>query len=115
MLFSWLCAISGECIQDTHMADEIDVVLFVTPKGNIEERFYQGFGQFGSLDAFVWLAEYNHIPKTEKTRREDGKKATREQIQYPIKIVKKKYYKGQKYNELSESFPCNSHGENSID
>jgi hypothetical protein len=111
MFFSWECAISGECILDTHISDsgKADVVIFLTPFGNFTENFYQGLGHFGPIDAFVWLAEINQIPSTHKTRHDDGKFASKDQIKFPIKIVKKKYYKGQKYESLPESTVCKPH------
>lgn len=109
MFVTWECAISGECIEDTHITENPDAVVFITPKGIVVETYYQGFGQFGGIDAFAWLAEFNKLPKKYATRREDGKHAKDEDIKFPIKIVKKKYYKGQKYDELPASGFCSTH------
>lgn len=113
MFFSWKCAVSGECIKDVHMMeiDDSEEIILVTPEGLVREAFYSGLGKFGSIDAYEWLAVKNNLPEIKQTRRMDGHEAEWDKVEFPIKVVKSKYYSGQKYYELPASEPCFPHGD----
>ena len=58
--FSWKTADSGESIANAHIGFCRPVYL-LQPGGEppIAEPSYDGYGHFGSVDAFEWLARYN--------------------------------------------------------
>jgi len=58
--FSWDTADTKDSIMNIHSGAENEVVYLVQPKGkNIEETEYEGYGEFGGIDAYEWLAEHN--------------------------------------------------------
>jgi len=58
--FSWDTADTKDSIMNIHSGAENEVVYLVQPKGkNIEETEYEGYGEFGGVDAYEWLAEHN--------------------------------------------------------
>jgi len=58
--FSWDCADTKDSIMNIHSGAENEVVYLLQPNGeNIEETEYEGYGEFGGVDAFTWIAEQN--------------------------------------------------------
>lgn len=57
---SFLTADGKESIRNRY-AGECRTVYLLQPNGNppIEEKAYEGYGMFGNIDAFVWLAMHN--------------------------------------------------------
>ena len=66
--FSWICSKCGEPIynmgnNNEHGRDVGDAAVLMTPDGPHFEDAYQGYGVFGGIDAYTWLAsEYGKIP-----------------------------------------------------
>lgn len=57
--FSWDTADSKDSIMN-NCTDKCETVYLLQPNGeNIEEADYEGYGEFGGVDAYVWLAEHN--------------------------------------------------------
>lgn len=60
--FSWLTADTNESIANIHSSRyEGKTVYLLQPDGQppIEEKAYQGYGDFGGIDAYAWLATRN--------------------------------------------------------
>lgn len=69
--FSWDCADTKDSIMNVYSGAENEVVYLLQPNGeNIEETEYEGYGEFGGIDAYDWLAEHN-ISKDILARAED--------------------------------------------
>lgn len=58
--FSWLTSDTGESIKNIHTG-KCRTVYLLQPNGEppIEESEYEGYGEFGGVDAYVWLAKMN--------------------------------------------------------
>ncbi len=57
--FSWDTADTKESILNIHTGEH-ETVYLLQPNGeNIEETDYEGYGEFGGVDAYSWLAEHN--------------------------------------------------------
>ncbi len=58
--FSWKTADSQESIMNAY-TDQCRPVYLLQPDGQppILEPAYQGYGDFGGVNAYVWLAEHN--------------------------------------------------------
>jgi len=61
-MFSWLTSDTGESIR----VEEVRNVYLLQPGGEapIKEECYNGYGDFGEIDAYVWLAIHN-LPQDE--------------------------------------------------
>lgn len=59
--FSWKTADTSESIANISSGKHKGVsVYLLSPDGNhIAERAYQGYGRFGGVDAYAWLAKQN--------------------------------------------------------
>ncbi|EKZ5942112.1 MULTISPECIES: hypothetical protein [Enterobacterales] len=59
--FSWLTADTKKSIPNAHSNREVKTVYLLQPRGkkHIAEHAYQGYGVFGDVDAYVWLARRN--------------------------------------------------------
>lgn len=58
--FSWKTADSGESIANVYSGKRVRPVYLLQPDGeNIREDAYEGYGEFGGVDAYEWLAERN--------------------------------------------------------
>lgn len=59
--FSWKTADDNQSIANVHSGRPIKTVYLIQPNGEppIEERAYQGYGVFGGVDAYEWLAKKN--------------------------------------------------------
>lgn len=60
-MFSWLTADTNESIANIHSGRRVKPVYLLQPDGNppIEEMAYEGYGDFGEVDAYSWLAKLN--------------------------------------------------------
>jgi len=58
--FSWLTADSKESIKNAY-TDQFRPVYLLQPDGEppILEPAYEGYGEFGGIDAHIWLAKHN--------------------------------------------------------
>ena len=93
--FSWECAVSGKSIRNKHTDEGATPCVVVFPNGKtIEENDYDGYGVFGGVDVYEMFSNWKD-PKDKP---------------YPIKIVAKENYNGQKYADLPESPQCDSQG-----
>lgn len=61
--FSWKTADTQESIPNCDSSRLCRTVYLLQPSGkpSIEEPSYEGYGEFGGVDAYVWLAE-NNLP-----------------------------------------------------
>ncbi len=60
--FSWKTADTGESIANSHSPRcKQRAVFLLQPDGEppVEESWYAGYGMFGEVDAYEWLAERN--------------------------------------------------------
>lgn len=59
--FSWCTADTKESIPNIHSGRKVKTVFLLQPGGekHIIERAYDGYGIFGSVDAYEWLARAN--------------------------------------------------------
>lgn len=79
--FSWLTADKKESIRHGFNKE----VYLLQPNGQnpIEETFYEGFGEFGGVDAYEWLA-INNLPKNYL---EKAKKLMQENSNYELRDI----------------------------
>ena len=133
--FSWLCACCDEqilsegedweCFKCEELYRGKEAVVLVTPDGNdFHEEDYEGYGVFGGIDAYSWLARINGcsdraIDDESDEDREMGIdlhfKSLGSQrlanlnitypLKYPIKIVHKRCLSQYKYLSASEDDP----------
>lgn len=63
-MFSWLTSDGEESIANVYSGRETKTVYLLQPNGKppIKELAYEGYGDFGNVDAYVWLAEQNAGP-----------------------------------------------------
>jgi hypothetical protein len=63
-MFSWLTSDGEESIANVYSGRETKTVYLLQPNGKppIKESAYEGYGDFGNVDAYVWLAEQNAGP-----------------------------------------------------
>lgn len=59
--FSWKTADTGESIANRHSSRPVKPVYLLQPNGQppIKESSYDGYGRFGNVDAYNWLAKVN--------------------------------------------------------
>lgn len=59
--FSWETADSNQSIANVHSGRPTKTVYLLQPNGEppITEPAYQGYGVFGGMDVFIWLAKHN--------------------------------------------------------
>lgn len=62
--FSWKTADTKKSIWNIYSGRKVRTTYLLQPGGKepIEEQAYEGYGDFGGVDAFVWLAR-NNIPE----------------------------------------------------
>jgi len=67
--FSWKTADTQEPIRNVYSGSPRRTVYMLQPGGKppIEEKGYEGYGVFGGVDAYEWLARKN-LPKDEVKR-----------------------------------------------
>ena len=60
-MFSWKTSDTKESIANIHSSRTVRPVFLLQPGGlpSIRETAYQGYGKFGGIDAYAWLAEQN--------------------------------------------------------
>ena len=86
--FSWLTADTKESIRNIHAGDCRTVYLLQPgTKPNIEELMYGGYGIFGGVDAYEWLAEMNMDKDTLKQIKDTDKLR-----EYGIELEFGRYY-----------------------
>lgn len=61
--FSWKTADTQEAIKNIYTGKNKTVYLLQPNKKPVKESFYDGYGNFGGIDAYDWLAE-NNIEKS---------------------------------------------------
>jgi hypothetical protein len=93
--FSWKTADTQESIPNIHAGKPIRTVYLLQPGGkpSIAESSYGGYGYFGGIDAYAWLARMNSeedwTDKPDKEIRDFGIRwwfHEREKIRYPLKF-----------------------------
>lgn len=64
--FSWMTCDTNESISNQFSARGARTVYLLQPEGKppIEEENYEGYGDFGGIDAYVWLATNNGLGAT---------------------------------------------------
>ena len=110
--FSWKTADTNESIANIHSnhPNAGRTVYLLQPGGKepVEETAYNGYGDFGDVDAFAWLAEMNGYgtPGSDiQTRRMDGIIAL--DIKIPLKFS---FNKDAVYEDLPASESCRQQG-----
>jgi len=60
-MFSWLTSDSNESIANVYSSRPTRTVYLLQPNGEapLVEPAYGGYGDFGGVDAYVWIAEHN--------------------------------------------------------
>jgi hypothetical protein len=60
-MISWLTGDTKDSIVNRHHPDGAVTVYLLQPNGkpSIAESNYNGYGLFGGVDVFTWIAEYN--------------------------------------------------------
>jgi len=116
--FSFKCAKSGKSISNKYSIMGATPCVLVTPEGNYKEYDYEGYGEFGGIDVFVWLAyanglvegnledilnNYSLYEKARDAGIELYFKEDKPEDYKPIKIVALDAYEGEKYDELPAS------------
>ncbi|MEK4059562.1 MULTISPECIES: hypothetical protein [Paenibacillus] len=103
-MFSWKCAVSGMSIANVNVGlnPEQSKCYLVTPDKVYYEPAYQGYGEFGGVDVFGLLGNGN--------RNKGIKLHDKGKGDFEIKIILKKFYSGQTYNELKVSENCEYQG-----
>lgn len=111
--FSWLCSVCGEQILNNSKHEDHNQAILVTPKGKHIEPDYEGYGVFGGVDAFTWLAcEFNNEDvinedhKDNEEMRQFGIRLEHSElvtVNKGIRLVHRCCYEGQGYDELANS------------
>jgi len=143
--FSWLCACgcgepilsegeAWECFKCEENFAGKETAILVTPDGydNLVEEDYEGYGVFGGIDAYSWLARINGYSDLPIESEDDSDRGigidlyfkVNVGLKYPIKIVLERCmadYDHAIYEHLAESFSdpdqgwqTNKHEEGSI-
>jgi len=61
-LFSFKTSDTNESILHTAGSTNVATVYLIQPEGDpIAEQYYEGYGNFGGVDCYVWLAEHNTV------------------------------------------------------
>lgn len=124
--FSWECAASGRSISNAYSSRGAEPCALVTPDGLVEELRYDGYGEFGGIDAYAWVAYANGLT-TGIDSLDDLRAADQEALRdlgigiacydednaalaFPIKIVSLECYTGQSYAYLPASKSCPAQG-----
>lgn len=120
--FSWKTADSKESVLNVHSchANAGKTVYLLQPNGQepIAESAYNGYGMFGGLDAYAWLAKQNIDTDEVKALDlyEDSEQlrmmgialaSSEENIPYPIKLS---FNKNAQYEQLAPSEDCEFQG-----
>ena len=115
--FSWKTADTNESIANSYSdhPNAHRTVYLLQPNGKppVQENDYQGYGVFGDVDAYAWLAEINGlgIPGSDvQVRREAGIDAffsSVDLLKYPLKFS---FNKNAVYEDLPASDRCPQQG-----
>ena len=113
--FSFKCAISKESISNIYKED----IYLVTPlhEKKYLEKEYEGYGKFGGIDVYEWMGKTNFSEKELENLNSDEIRSLAINLHFlnvvpnfPIKIVKAKYYNNEKYEDLAASEDCPNQG-----
>ncbi|GIU40864.1 hypothetical protein TUM3794_19780 [Shewanella colwelliana] len=119
--FSWNTSDTNESIANIHSGhpNATRTVYMLQPGGKepIECRAYEGYGVFGGVDAFAWLAKFNSEQAKSLDLFEDCEELrkigidlffkNRSSIIYPLKFS---FHKNAKYEQLAAAKDCNFQG-----
>lgn len=110
--FSWKTADTGESIANVHAGHQNSwkTVYLLQPDGKppiAAEGGYLGYGDFGDVDAYEWLADANNIPATHADRRLDGIYGRKGALEFPLKFS---FDKDAVYEDLPASDDCEHQG-----
>ena len=105
--FSFRTADTKESISSRYSQRGADTVYFLQPNGkpNVVESNYEGYGVFGRIDVFEWLAKMNGVGEDRQSGidlyfSEDG-------IKYPLKFS---FDRNARYEDLNASEDCPAQG-----
>lgn len=103
-MFSWKCAVSGISVANVNVGlnSEQSKCYLVTPEKTYYEPAYQGYGVFGGFDVYELLGDGD--------RNKGIKLDSKDRGNFKIKVVLKKFYTGQNYDELKISNSCEYQG-----
>jgi hypothetical protein len=125
--FSWKCAVSDQSISNLWSVRDAEPCGLVLPDDSvIEERSYDGYGVFGGLDVYAWVAWANGLVP-ECATLDDLLRADADDfrgrgiaiacytednasLKFPIKIVSLDAHSGQRYADLPASKNCPDQG-----
>jgi hypothetical protein len=100
--FSWKCCVSGKSLMNIYAGQGDWAAYLVTPDRTYYESAYDGYGDFDGVDVYELIGDgdrdkgiqdyYNGTPK------------------FDIKVVLRRYYTGQTYDQLPKSEDCPRQG-----
>jgi len=104
--FSWKCSKCNEQILSDSTRRNYNQAVLITPEKNHVETDYQGYGEFGGVDAYEWLGKkfmdtFARL-KDSGELREIGIMAA-DQVSEGIRIVHRDCFRGEKYDQLANS------------
>ena len=104
--FSWQCAVCDKSIMNryTDRPPKECAAVMVTPDAAHHEPSYEGYGDFGGVDAYGWVGDGDRDKGINTALGEDCP-PDRE-----IKIVHEHCYTGQQYADLPKSKDCPNQG-----
>jgi len=111
--FSWLCSVCGKQIISNPSINNQHKAVLVTPTERYIEDSYNGYGVFGGVDAYTWLA-CCFEKKATITVEHPANLVTRERgiwlnwdndtiVECPIKVIHQECDIGQNYFQLKIS------------
>ena len=116
--FSWMTADTAKSISNIYAEEDYGkkchTVYLLQPNGAdaIEEASYEGYGVFGGVDAYAWLAVANGVASETDTEDEQRTKGIElafsgEDYNYPLKFS---FNKSAVYEDLPASADCPNQG-----
>jgi len=86
--FSWMTCDTNESISNQFSSRGAKTVYLLQPNGepSIKEDNYEGYGDFGGVDAYVWLAEANGLGNTAGRDQGIALHFSGEFIEFPLKF-----------------------------
>jgi len=111
--FSWKCSVCDEQILNNSTRNNFNRAMLITPEKNYTEEDYKGYGVFGGMDVYTWLAyhigetplvdEYSEI--NDDVREIGVAIACSDEIEIKngIRLVHKGCFRGHTYEQLKNS------------
>lgn len=105
-MFSWNCAKTGLPIASCYAGtpEWVSQCVLVLPDRIIEEPCYEGYGEFGGEDVYALLGDGDRSLGIDRDNERPSEKP------FDIKIVLKRYYANETYEDLPASTPAENQG-----